>query len=132
VANLMAHFAHLDDNNSVTQIIVISNADMIDDNGIEQEALGIAVCEAVAGPGPWVQTSYNGNFRKKYASIGDIYQADADVFYNPVSPFPSWLLDANCDWQAPSPKPDDGNDYYWDEESLTWLPAPLEEPDPQE
>jgi hypothetical protein len=128
----MAHFAQLDANSTVIQIIVISNDDITDDNGIEQEALGIAICESVAGAGPWVQTSYHGNFRKKYAAIGDTYQADADLFYNPVGPYPSWVLDANYDWQAPTPKPDDDNDYYWDEESLTWVPVPLKEPDPQE
>jgi hypothetical protein len=123
----MAHFAQLDANNTVTQIIVISNADMVDDNGIEQEALGVNVCESVAGAGPWVQTSYNGNFRKKYAAIGDIYQADADLFYSPIGPYPSWVLDANYDWQAPTPKPDDGNEYGWNEELLEWVLIPRTE-----
>ena len=123
----MAHFAQLDDNNIVTQVIVVSNADLVDEHGIEQETLGVAVCEAVAGAGPWKQTSYNGNFRKKYAGIGDIYNADADVFYNPVGPYPSWVLDANYDWQAPVPKPEDGNNYGWDEESLVWVLIPNQE-----
>ena len=123
----MAHFAQLDENNIVIQVIVVSNADLLDDNGIEQENLGVAVCEAVVGSGNWKQTSYNGNFRKKYAAIGDAYQPDVDVFYNPVGPFPSWVLDANYDWQAPTPRPDDGNDYYWDEESLVWVLIPNQE-----
>lgn len=127
----MAHFAQLN-NNTVTQVIVVSNADLIDENGIEQEHLGIAICEAVAGAGRWVQTSYNGNFRKKYAAIGDIYNSDVDVFYNPIAPYPSWSLDANYDWQAPTPKPDDGNHYVWNEDSLGWVLVPFEEPDPQE
>lgn len=120
----MAHFAQLDANNTVLQVIVVSNADLLDDNGVEQEHLGVAVCESVVGAGTWVQTSYNGNFRKKYAAIGDIYSADVDVFYNPVGPYPSWTLDANCDWQPPTPIPDDGNQYFWDEQSLVWVLIP--------
>lgn len=123
----MAHFAQLDDNNIVTQVIVVSNADVLDENGVEQEHLGVAVCEAVVGAGPWIQTSYNGNFRKKYAAIGDVYQPDADVFYNPASPFPSWSLDSNYDWQPPTPMPDDGNVYYWDEDSLAWVVVVVKE-----
>lgn len=128
----MAHFAQLNDNNIVTQVIVISNADLMDEHGVEQEHLGIAVCEAVAGAGPWKQTSYNGNFRKKYAAVGDRYDNDADLFYNPVGPYSSWILDANYDWQAPVPMPEDGNDYYWDEDSVGWVLVPLKEPDTQE
>ena len=109
----MAHFAQLDDNNIVTQVIVVSNADLVDEHGIEQETLGVAVCEAVAGAGPWKQTSYNGNFRHKYAAIGDLYDVNRDAFY------------------APNP-PADGNEYTWDESSLSWIPVPLEEPDTQE
>ena len=122
----MAHFAQLDADNKVTQVIVVSNADLLDENGVEQEHLGVAVCQAIVGAGNWKQTSYNGNFRKKYAAIGDVYQPDADVFYNPVSPFPSWSLDSNYDWQPPTPMPDDGKAYYWDEDSLAWTPVPTE------
>jgi hypothetical protein len=99
----------------------------VDDNGIEQEARGIAVCESVAGPGPWVQTSYNGNFRKKYAAIGDIYRPDANLFYNPVSPYPSWHLDNNYDWHPPLPMPEDGKSYQWDENSGSWVEIPESE-----
>ena len=126
----MAHFAQLDANNTVLQVIVVSNADLLDDSGVEQEHLGVAVCEAVDGAGTWVQTSYNSNFRKKYAAIGDIYDADVDVFYSPVAPYPSWTLDANYDWQPPTPMPNDGNDYYWNEDSLAWVAVPAEEPAP--
>jgi hypothetical protein len=130
VVDLMAHFAQLDNNNTVLQVIVISNADLLDENGVEQEALGVAVCEAVVGAGPWVQTSYNGNFRKQYAAIGYIYQPDVDVFYNPVGPYPSWSLDENYDWQAPTPMPDDGKQYLWHEDLLTWVEIPTEETQP--
>ena len=118
----MAHFAELDANNIVTRVIVVSNADMIDENGDEQEALGIAVCQSVCGADTtWVQTSYNSKFRKKYAGIGDKYDAAGNVFYNPNPPYPSWVLDADYDWQAPTPRPDDGKLYDWDETTLAWI-----------
>ena len=102
----MAHFAQLDGGNVVTAVIVVSNDDLLDENGVEQETLGIAVCESVVGVGPWVQTSYNGNFRKRYAGIGFTYDAERDAFI--------------------APKPDDDNEYTWDEDSLAWIPVPTE------
>lgn len=126
----MAHFAQLNESNEVIRVVVVSNADLLDENGVEQEALGVAVCESVIGPGVWKQTSYNGKFRKKYAGIGDIYEPVVDVFYSPKGPYPSWSLDSNFDWQPPTPMPDDGNNYLWDEDSLTWVLVPVEEPTP--
>jgi hypothetical protein len=123
----MAHFARLDDNNIVTMVTVISNDDMIDENGDEAEALGIAVCEKVIGPGPWVQTSYNGNFRKRYANTGHIYNAEHDAFVE-QSPYPSWVLNDQHDWEAPVPKPE--GEYSWNEETQTWDAVPTEEPAP--
>lgn len=123
----MAHFCELDETNIVIRTIVISNADIFDDNGVEQEQLGISVCEMVAGQGRWVQTSYNNNFRKMFATPGMKYSDSADLFYNPVGPFPSWSLDLNYDWQPPTPMPDDGNAYYWDEDSLAWVAVVVEE-----
>ena len=121
----MAHFAELDADNIVLRVIVVSNADLIDDNGDEQEALGIAVCQSVCGADTtWVQTSYNNNFRKKYAGIGDKFDALADVFYNPVAPYPSWTLDDNFDWQPPIPAPTDGKRYTWNEDAQSWDEVP--------
>jgi len=121
----MAHFAQLDDNNTVVQVIVVSNADLLDENEVEQETLGVAVCQSIFGNDTtWVQTSYNGNFRKQYACVGDTFVSDADVFYTPVAPFPSWTLDENYDWHAPTPKPEDGKLYLWNEDSLTWVEIP--------
>jgi len=124
----MAHFARLDENNIVTMVTVVSNEDMTDENGNEVEALGVAVCEAVVGAGPWVQTSFNDNVRKNFAGIGFIYVPDADVFYNPKPPYPSWTLTADYDWEAPVPKPE--GDYVWNEETQTWEEIPNEEPAP--
>lgn len=127
----MAHFARLDENNIVTMVTVVSNDDMVDENGNEVEALGIAVCEQVVGAGPWVQTSYNGNFRRRYAGLGFTYNADADVFVAPA-PFPSWMLDENYDWQPPIPMPaqSEGTYWVWDEDSVGWVEVPVEEPEP--
>lgn len=121
----MAHFARLDANNMVTMVTVVSNADLLDENGNEVEAFGVAVCESVVGPGPWVQTSYNGNFRKQYAGIGYTYDAENDVFIGP-SPFPSWVLNSDYDWEAPVPKPE--GDCQWNEQTQTWdaIPTPTE------
>lgn len=118
----MAHFAELDENNIVKRVVVISNDDIIDKKGKESEDLGIQVCKNIFGAYTnWVQTSYNGNFRKKYAAIGDRYEVTADVFYPSVGPFPSWTLDSNYDWQPPVPYPTDGKSYYWDEDTLNWI-----------
>jgi len=120
----MAHFAELDQENTVVRVVVVSNDDIVDQNGTEQEQLGVDLCNEHIGTGVWVQTSYNDNFRKMFGQPGFKYVNDADLFYNPVSPFPSWELDENYDWQAPVPMPDDGQDYCWDEESVSWQPIP--------
>lgn len=127
----MAHFARLDENNTVTMVTVVSNDDLLDENGNEVEALGVAVCESVVGDGPWVQTSYNDNFRKQYAGIGYTYDADGDVFIVP-SPHPSWVLNADYDWEAPIAQPSEGGPYSWNEETQTWdqVVIPAEEPAP--
>ena len=114
----MAHFAQLDDNNIVTQVIAVANAELID-NGVESEAKGIAFCESLLG-GRWVQTSYSGSIRRRFAGIGFAYDAAADVFITP-QPFASWTLDANHDWQPPAPMPTDDKLYRWDETTLAWV-----------
>jgi hypothetical protein len=119
----MAHFAQIDEQGTVLTVIVVNNEDILDENGQESEAIGKQFCTDLLG-GEWVQTSYNNNFRKQYASIGYSYNAEGDVFVCP-QPFPSWSLDANFDWQAPVPMP--GEDYIWDEDNQQWtsLPTPL-------
>jgi len=124
----MAHFAYLNENNIVEVVVVISNDDLIDENGNEVEALGVAVCETVFGPGKWIQTSYNGSFRGVYAGIGYGYDEDDDVFLPPKppvkpQPHPSWVLDPDTeDWVAPIPMPtDEGYLYLWDEGQQNWI-----------
>jgi hypothetical protein len=115
----MAHYAQIDENNIVTQVIVIDNKDTADANGVEKEYIGAAFCERLFG-GTWKQTSYNGNIRKNYAGIGYTYQADIDAFVAP-KPYASWTLDANAQWQAPTAMPTDGKMYSWNEETQTWV-----------
>jgi hypothetical protein len=80
----MAHFAELDSNNVVLRVIVVDNKDTADAHGVEKEYIGAAFCERVLG-GTWKQTSYNGNFRGKYAGIGDTYDEVNNVFVSPVA-----------------------------------------------
>ncbi len=120
----MAHYAQIDENNIVTQVIVIDNKDTADANGVEKEYIGAAFCERLFG-GTWKQTSYNGNIRKNYAGIGYTYQADIDAFV-PPKPFASWTLDANAQWQAPTAMPTDGKMYSWNEETLAWVEVTTE------
>jgi hypothetical protein len=119
----MAHFAQLDENNMVITVIVVANEDTADENGNEIEALGIEFCENLLG-GTWVQTSYNNNMRKQYAAKGSTYDSSAGVFIAP-SPFPSWQLDGNHDWQPPTPRPD--GDFYWDEDNRQWVEIEIPE-----
>lgn len=116
----MAHFAKLDSNNIVQQIVVINNAVLLDSEGNEVEQLGVDFCKSLYGVNTsWIQTSYNGNFRKQYAGVGYFYHNKNDIFVAP-QPFDSWSLDENFDWQAPTPHPEDGGRYLWNEETLTW------------
>lgn len=115
----MAHFAQISEG-IVTNVIVVHNNELLVD-GVENEQKGKEFCHNLFG-GEWVQTSYNGSIRKQYAGIGYTYDKAADVFVAP-QPFPSWSLDSNHDWQPPTPKPE-GN-FYWDEESLSWLAIPV-------
>ena len=82
----MAHFAQLNDDNTVTGVIVVHNNELLDANGQESEAQGIAFCKSLYGADTrWVQTSYNGNFRGRYAGIGYRYDAATDQFLPPES-----------------------------------------------
>jgi len=111
----MAHYAFLDDSNIVTEIITgIDETELIE--GLDPETwygnFRNQVCK---------RTSYNNNIRKQYAGIGYSYDPVADVFIAP-QPYPSWLLDADHNWQAPTPKPAEGM-WYWDEATLSWVEA---------
>lgn len=118
----MAHYAFLDENNIVTEVIVGRNEDEVVD--------GISDWESHYGEirgQKCVRTSYNSRIRNKYAVIGDRYDEAADVFIG-RQPYPSWTLDSNYKWQPPVQYPSSG-EHSWDENTLTWIPyEPLEEP----
>jgi len=112
----MAHFAKLNSENVVDQVVVVHNNDAPD------EATGIAFLNSLFGAGIWVQTSYNGNIRKNYAGIGYVYDSGRDAFIAP-QPFPSWMLnEESCQWEAPVPMPTDAK-YEWDESTTSWVKA---------
>jgi hypothetical protein len=124
----MAHFAQLNENNEVIQVIVVSNDDILNSNGNEVEEVGINFCKSLFGEDTiWKQTSYNDNFRCRYAGIGMKYDENFDVFLNP-QPYPSWNLNEKTfEWDAPIPKPEltqeqiDNLCYYmWNENNLNW------------
>ena len=115
----MAHFAKISDDGTVLEVIVVGNDDLMDADGVEQEQLGKDFCQNLFG-GTWVQTSYNKNFRKRYASIGGKYDSTNNVFLFP-QPYPSWTLDDEYEWQPPTPYPSDGKAYLWSEESGGWV-----------
>ena len=98
----MAHFAQLDENNVVTNVIVVSNDDTSDNNGVESEGIGVAFCQQLLGADTnWKQTSYNGNMRVRYAGIGYSYNESLNAFV-PPQPYASWTLDnGTADWVSP-------------------------------
>jgi hypothetical protein len=115
----MAHFAQLDENNVVTQVIVVSNDELLE-NGVESESKGIAFCVKLLG-GKWKQTSYNAKIRKNYAGIGFSYDESRDAFI-PLKPYNSWILDeTTCQWKSPVEYPTDGKFYDWKEETQSWV-----------
>ena len=115
----MAHFAKIE-NGIVTQVIVVGNEDTASADGTEKEYIGAAFCERLFG-GDWKQTSYNGRIRKNYAGVGYTYDEGRNAFI-PPQPFPSWtLVEATCQWTAPTAMPTDGKLYSWDEATLSWI-----------
>ena len=103
----MAHFAKIGSNTIVTEIIV-SEQDFINSGTVGDSFL-------------WVQTSYNGSFRKNYASVGDTYDKVRDAFIAP-KPYPSWtLVEDTCQWAPATAMPSDGKGYEWDEDTTAWV-----------
>jgi hypothetical protein len=118
----MAHYAFLDSNNIVTEVITgIDESALIE--GLDTETwygnFRGQVCK---------RTSYNGNIRYNYAGLGWTYDPERDAFIAP-KPYPSWILDeASCDWEAPTPYPTDGFTYFWNESEIAWELADFSEP----
>ena len=113
----MAHYAFLDDNNVVTEVITGKDENELLDGLTPEEWYGNYRGQRC------VRTSYNAatnGFRKQYAGVGFTYDETAEVFVAP-QPYPSWSLDANYDWQAPIDYPADGKQYLWDESNQVWV-----------
>ena len=119
----MAHYAFLDQNNIVTEVIVGKDEN---EEGVDWEQFYGEIRSQVCK-----RTSYNTHggvhsgggtpFRKNYAGIGYTYDAGRDAFI-PPQPFPSWTMDEDtCLWNPPTPYPDDGGQYMWDEDTLSWI-----------
>lgn len=122
----MAHFAKLDSNNIVTQVVVVNN-DVLLENGTESEQKGIDFLTELFGGGTWKQTSYNGSIRKNYAGAGFTYDSTRDAFIA-EQPYASWTLnETTCKWESPVAYPIDDNDYYWDEANNQWTQITLPE-----
>ena len=116
----MAHFAEIGLNNTVMRVIVVSNEECKDQFGNESETIGAKFCHDLFG-GVWLQTSYNGNMRKNFASIGFTYDSTRNAFV-PPKPFESWVLDEEtCSWKSTIPMPTDGKMYSWDESTISWV-----------
>jgi len=126
----MASFAKIGLNGKVIEVQSVVNEVLHDSNGVEQENIGIDFLTKLTGWAIWKQTSYNTSggvhklggtpFRKNHASKGYIYDEDRDAFIQP-KPYNSWVLDENtCLWKAPVAKPNDENDYTWNEQNQSW------------
>ena len=103
----MSHFAEINSDN-IVQRVIVAEQDFIN-SGLVGDSFN------------WVQTSYNGNFRKNYAGTGYTYDKTRDAFIAP-QPYPSWtLVEATCQWEAPTAYPTDGKMYSWDEETTAWV-----------
>tara|TARA_Y100001951_G_scaffold24631_1_gene18994 strand:+ start:24 stop:410 length:387 start_codon:yes stop_codon:yes gene_type:complete len=116
----MAHFAVIDSDNAVIRVHVLNN-EVIMKDGEEDEATGVEFLQNLHNnTDTHIQTSYNSNFRKNYAGIGYTYDGTRDAFI-PPKPFNSSVLNEDtCQWEAPTSYPDDGKDYSWDEDSISW------------
>jgi hypothetical protein len=120
----MAHFAKLDENNVVVEVHVVNNDDVLNLPFPASEPVGVQfLTNWSGGYTRWKQTSYNNNFRVRYAGIGDTYDAERDAFI-PPKPFPSWVLNEDTVlYEPPVPYPTDGKLYDWDESTLSWVLA---------
>ena len=128
----MAHFAELDNNNTVTRVVVVGNdvetaAGPLGSNDMHVD--GETWCINFFKTPNWKQTSYNNKFRKQYAGKGYTYDAAKDKFICP-QPYASWSLDGNDDWQAPVTYPTDTTDKHiiWDEAGQQWTATDNSDP----
>jgi hypothetical protein len=113
----MSYFAEIDENNIVLRVLVGDNDSPNEGHDWFVKNLG----------GTWIQTNYNGNIRKNFASVGYSFDPKRDAFISP-KPYESWLLDEEtCTWTAPTHHPTDGKNYRWDQPTISWIEVIPEE-----
>jgi hypothetical protein len=116
----MAHFAKLNGSNIVEEVIVIDNAAINNEKFPKSEALGQKFIKSIGLEGKWLQTSYNGSFRKNFAGKSSLYDSTKDAFIY-SKPYPSWVLNSTtCKWESPTPMPQKLDLYNWDEDKKQW------------
>jgi hypothetical protein len=126
----MAHFAKIGLNSKVIGVHAVNNSDILNGDAVEDETVGKQFLESLHGWPLWIQTSYNTHagvhsgdkepLRKNYAGIGMVWDEDKDMFYA-KQPYPSWTLNESTgQWDAPTPYPDDGKKYQWNEGTTSW------------
>lgn len=117
----MAHFAQINEKNIVTNVIVIDNKNCCGGVFPSSEHCGQEFIQKLGLSGIWKQTSFNNNFRLRYANIGSYYDESNDIFIDP-QPFNSWILnDDTFEWEPPIAYPNDNDEYYWDENTKQWI-----------
>jgi hypothetical protein len=110
----MAHYAFLDENNIVTEVIVGKDENELLDGLTPEEWYGNFRGQRC------IRTSYNGNIRKNYASRGYIYNEELDAFI-PPKPYSKWILnEETVQWESPVPYPNDENNYTWNDDKIKW------------
>ena len=121
----MAHFARVNEDWIVEQVIVVNNDVLKNDLGVECDWLGEQFCQSLYGKHTkWIQTSYNGRIYKNYAGVDYSFDPHRNAFI-PPKPYESWILNEDtCRWDPPVPYPTDGKVYVWDEETTSWVLAP--------
>jgi hypothetical protein len=128
----MAHFAKLDENNVVLEVTVVSNDDIQNLPFPQSEAVGLAFLNSFLPAAIWKQTSYNNNFRIRYADIGGTFHPECGEYGGFAGPKPAdnFVWDEpTCSWIPPIPYPTDGLYYYWNIKFSKWSPTPVASPE---
>ena len=127
----MAHFAKLDANNAVLEVLVVNNSDIDNLPFPQSEQVGIDYLNSFLPPATYAQTSYNGNFRVRYAGIGDVFYPNCTATpyggFGNTPAYPDFIFDeTTCLWIPPVPYPTDGKRYYWDDALHAWVLSPVQ------
>lgn len=123
----MAHFAQLDENNKVVNVLVVSNDDTQNLPFPESEEVGVAFLNSFLPPAAYKQTSFNHNFRVRYAGIGYTFMPELGEHgaFVPPKPYDYFVLDVEkCEWVPDVPYPTDGFDYAWRHDIRSWVKLP--------